>query len=79
MARDMERRNKVLKTEVEFLKSDLRSLVEMVGKHTECPDGRLRRYIQLEADRLATKGGDIPIVAELFSSISTSSASPPEG
>lgn len=55
-ARDMERKNKVLKSEVEILKSDLRDLMELVGKHNECPDGRLRRYLQLEADRLSQCG-----------------------
>ncbi|KAJ4289043.1 hypothetical protein N0V90_011385 [Kalmusia sp. IMI 367209] len=74
-ARDVERRNKVLKSEVEFLKSDLRDLMELVGKHHECPDGRLRRYIQLEADRLANKGGEIPVVAGLLSSKVTSKGS----
>jgi hypothetical protein len=56
LAREVERKNKVLKSEVEFLKSDLRGLMELVGKHTECPDGRLRRYLQLEADRLSIRG-----------------------
>ena len=65
-ARDQERRNKVLKSEVEILKSDLRDLMEMVGAHNECPDTRLRRYIQLEADRLAARGDKSP-VADLLS------------
>ncbi|KAL5411856.1 hypothetical protein PMIN06_000058 [Paraphaeosphaeria minitans] len=65
-ARVEERKNKVLKSEVEFLKSDLRDLMELVGKHNECPDGRLRRYIQLEADRLS-KRGNRNTVAEFLS------------
>jgi hypothetical protein len=66
-ARELERKNKVLKSEVEFLKTDLRGLMELVGKHNECPDGRLRKYLQLEADRLSTQG-NWNTVAELLSS-----------
>lgn len=66
-AREVERKNKVLKSEIELLKSDLRDLMNLVGEHHECPDGRLRRYVQLEADRLAAQGDRSPI-AELFSS-----------
>ncbi|KAF2450413.1 hypothetical protein P171DRAFT_426797 [Karstenula rhodostoma CBS 690.94] len=65
-ARNVERKNKVLKSEVELLKSDLRDLMELVGKHNECPDGRLRRYLQLEADRLSTQGNR-STAAELLS------------
>jgi len=54
-ARDMERRNKQLKAEVEFLKSDMRDLMAIVGRHSDCPDGRLRTYVQREADRLVSK------------------------
>ncbi|KAJ4354223.1 uncharacterized protein N0V89_005957 [Didymosphaeria variabile] len=77
-AREVERKNKVLKSEVDFLKSDLRGLMELVGKHNECPDGRLRRYVQLEADRLSARGDQSPI-AELLSpksSFNGDSASP---
>ncbi|KAJ8117493.1 hypothetical protein OPT61_g1310 [Boeremia exigua] len=52
-ARDMERRNRVLKAEVELLRSDVRDLMELVGQHSNCPDARLNLYIQREADRLA--------------------------
>lgn len=65
-AREVERKNKVLKSEVELLKSDLRDLMELVGKHNNCPDGRLRRYLQLEADRLSTRGNR-SAVAEFLS------------
>jgi cyclic AMP-dependent transcription factor ATF-2 len=77
-ARDQERRNKVLKSEVEILKSDLRDLMELVGAHNECPDTRLKRYVQLEADRLAARGDQSP-VADILSpkSSSRSSGSPP--
>ena len=53
-ARDVERRNKILKAEVEMLKSGMRDLMELVGQHTNCPDARLKLYVQREADRLAT-------------------------
>lgn len=53
-ARAMERRNKLLKAEVEMLKGGVVELMEIVGQHTECADGRLGTYIQREADRLAS-------------------------
>lgn len=61
-ARDVERRNKILKAEVEILKSDMRDLMGLVGQHTECPDARLHLYVQREADRLVAQGrrGSIP-------------------
>ncbi|KAK7178781.1 hypothetical protein DPSP01_013547 [Paraphaeosphaeria sporulosa] len=77
-ARDAERKNKVLKSEVELLKSDLRGLMELVGQHHECPDGRLRTYLQLEADRLSQRGNR-STVGELRSpksSVSGDSSSP---
>lgn len=55
-AREVERLNKILKAEVEILKSGVRDLMELVGQHSNCPDARLRLYLQLEADRLATGG-----------------------
>jgi cyclic AMP-dependent transcription factor ATF-2 len=55
-AQEAERKNKVLKVEVELLKSDLRDLMELVERHNECPDGRLRTYVQREGDRLCTRG-----------------------
>lgn len=55
-ARDVERRNKILKAEVDMLKSDMRDLMELVGQHSNCPDARLRLYVQREADRLAHRG-----------------------
>lgn len=53
-ARDVERRNRILKAEVQVLKSGMQDLMQLVGQHTECPDTRLRLYLQREADRLAT-------------------------
>ncbi|KAL5400418.1 hypothetical protein PMIN03_012395 [Paraphaeosphaeria minitans] len=66
-AREVERKNKVLKWEVEFSKSELRNLMKLVGKHSECPDGRLRRYVQWEADWLSARD-DRSLIAELLSS-----------
>jgi len=79
-ARDIERRNKALKTEVEFLKGDMRELMELVGRHMDCPDGRLRTYVQQEADRLASGGGG-SAVADILSSKDSSCgrASPDKG
>lgn len=56
MARHMERQNKILKTEVDMLKNDMRGLMELVGQHAACPDTRLKSYVQREADRLAAGG-----------------------
>ncbi|KAH7359857.1 hypothetical protein BKA66DRAFT_573962 [Pyrenochaeta sp. MPI-SDFR-AT-0127] len=53
-ARDAERKNRALKAEVELLKGGMRELMDIVGQHTDCPDGRLRTYVQREADRLAS-------------------------
>jgi cyclic AMP-dependent transcription factor ATF-2 len=55
-ARDVERRNKILKAEVELLRGGMRDLMELVGQHSECPDTRLKLYVQREADRLAIGG-----------------------
>ncbi|CAI6331044.1 unnamed protein product [Periconia digitata] len=61
-ARDMERKNKQLKAEVEFLKSDMRDLMMIVGRHSDCPDGRLKMYVQREADRLISRDAAPPAV-----------------
>ncbi|KAF2028369.1 hypothetical protein EK21DRAFT_49002, partial [Setomelanomma holmii] len=53
-ARDVERRNRALKAEVELLKGGMRELMDIVGQHTHCSDSRLKLYVQREADRLAT-------------------------
>ncbi|KAF2870541.1 hypothetical protein BDV95DRAFT_63232 [Massariosphaeria phaeospora] len=52
-ARDGERRNKVLKAERELLRMTVRELMEIVATHSQCPDDRLKRYVQREANRLA--------------------------
>jgi hypothetical protein len=52
-ARTHERRNKILKAEVEMLRNDLRCMMDIVGQHTKCSDSRLSTYVQREADRLA--------------------------
>ena len=55
-AREMERRNKILKTEVQILKISMRDLMELVSQHSECPDTLLKLYVQAKADRLARGG-----------------------
>lgn len=74
-ARDVERRNRILKAEVEMLKSGMRELMELVGQHTECPDTRLKLYVQREADRLAT-GGQRQALPSSFSKSSYSGTGP---
>ena len=56
-ARDVERKNKCLKAEVEMLSGCLREMMDVVAQHNNCPDSRLRLYLQREADRLAATGG----------------------
>ncbi|KAF1954347.1 hypothetical protein CC80DRAFT_359264, partial [Byssothecium circinans] len=51
-AREVERKNKVLKAEVELLKSDMRDLVGVVGSHVACPDKRLKIYVDRKAETL---------------------------
>jgi hypothetical protein len=55
-AREVERRNRLLKAEVDMLRAGMRQLMDHVAHHTECPDSRLQMYVQREADRLATGG-----------------------
>lgn len=55
-ARDMERKNRELKAEVEFLRGDMRELMGIIFQHGSCPDQRLSRYVQREADRLGAQG-----------------------
>lgn len=75
-ARTMERKNRALKDEVEFLKADMRDLMMVVGTHSQCPDNRLKLYVQREADRLALGGASNPFVKE--ESVDRSSSSPME-
>ncbi|CAI6342377.1 unnamed protein product [Periconia digitata] len=51
-AREMGSKNKQLKRKVESLKSDMRNLMMIAGQHSNCPDRRLKIYVQREADRL---------------------------
>lgn len=51
-AQEMERKNRILKTEIERLKNDLLVLMSVVMQHVPCPDRRLAAYVQREADKL---------------------------
>ncbi|KAH5573219.1 hypothetical protein HBI24_202050 [Parastagonospora nodorum] len=51
-AREVERRNKLLKAEVAMLRGGMLELMDMVGQHDACSDSRLIRYVQREANRL---------------------------
>ncbi|KAF1937354.1 hypothetical protein EJ02DRAFT_469759 [Clathrospora elynae] len=55
-AREADRRNRLLKQEVELLQGELRNLKELVGQHSDCADNRLQQWVQGEADRLASAG-----------------------
>jgi hypothetical protein len=73
-ARDVERRNKILKAETEILKSGMRDLMEVVSKHTECPDARLKLYLQREADRLVCQSGQSTLLTPCSKRSSSSPA-----
>lgn len=77
-ARDMERKNKQLKAEVDFLKSDMRDLMGLIFQHGSCPDQRLSRYVQREANRLGQNDplSRSPKVEPLDSPTMTSVSSP---
>ncbi|KAH9859229.1 hypothetical protein J1614_012245 [Plenodomus biglobosus] len=64
-ARDVERRNFLLKAEVEVLRGVMQELMMVVGQHNDCADGRLRAYVQREADRLASNAARVPYMAPL--------------
>lgn len=70
--RNCECKNKLLKAEVELLKSDMRDLLDKIGKHSDRPDARLWAYVQREADRLAA--GNNPIAELLLPRNCSSSA-----
>lgn len=53
-AREVERKNRLLKAEAEMLREGVRELMVVVGQHNNCTDSRIKLYIQLQADRLAT-------------------------
>jgi hypothetical protein len=55
-ARKVERKNKVLKAEVELLRLDICDLMTLVAQHSNCGDMRLSTYLQRGADRLAAAG-----------------------
>jgi cyclic AMP-dependent transcription factor ATF-2 len=75
-ARNTERRNRVLKAEVEMLRGDVHDLMDIVGLHANCPDSRLRLYVQREADRLATGYTSVPQIPH-SSKTSPGAPSPP--
>jgi len=52
-ARDEERKNRILKKEVELLQAELRDIKGLLGHHANCPDRRIAAYLQMQADRLA--------------------------
>jgi hypothetical protein len=59
-AREVERMNKILHHEVDRLKAEMRSLMGYVAMHNDCPDQRLRMYIQREADKIAAGVSSFP-------------------
>lgn len=82
-AREVERKNRALKAEVEMLKGGMRELMDIVSQHNDCADGRLRTYVQREADRLASGAQrpsyTVPSLPFAGSSSSGGNASPTSG
>jgi hypothetical protein len=56
-ARDVKRRNKILKAKTEILESEMRNLMEVFSQHTECPDARLKLYLHRKVDSLVCQSG----------------------
>lgn len=53
-SRQYERRNRMLKAEVDLLQAEVRALKDLLGQHAHCPDQRIAQYLQMEASRLAS-------------------------
>jgi hypothetical protein len=53
LARNVERKNKVLKVEAAILRDSKQELLHMVAQHVNCPNSRMGAYLQREADRIA--------------------------
>jgi hypothetical protein len=53
LARNVERKNKVLKVEAAILRDSKQGLLNMVAQHVDCPNSRIAVYLQREADRAA--------------------------
>jgi cyclic AMP-dependent transcription factor ATF-2 len=55
-AREVERRNRVLKAEADMLRGGIRELMHVAAQHNDCPDTRIKLYLQRKADWIATGG-----------------------
>lgn len=53
-SRQYERKNRMLKAEVDMLQAEVRALKDLLGQHAHCPDQRIAQYLQMEASRLAS-------------------------
>jgi hypothetical protein len=53
-AREVERRNRVLKAEADMLRGGIRELMHVAAQHNDCPDTRIKLYLQRKADWIAT-------------------------
>jgi cyclic AMP-dependent transcription factor ATF-2 len=53
-SRDFERKNRMLKVEVEMLQAEVRALKDLLGQHAHCSDQRIAQYLQMSANRLAS-------------------------
>ncbi|KAG9195068.1 hypothetical protein G6011_00188 [Alternaria panax] len=53
--REIERRNRVLKAELNLLEQERRQWLDFANQHMNCPDQRIAIYVQNQADRLGSR------------------------
>lgn len=53
-SRDSEAANRLLRAEKQMLQNEVQQLKALLGQHVNCPDQRIARYLQMQADRLAS-------------------------
>jgi cyclic AMP-dependent transcription factor ATF-2 len=54
-SREAERRNRVLKAELNLLEQERRQWLELANSHMNCPDQRIAIYLQYQADKLGSR------------------------
>ncbi|RAR06581.1 cyclic amp-dependent transcription factor atf-2 isoform x1 [Stemphylium lycopersici] len=53
-SRDCDATNRLLRAEKQMLQNEVQELKALLGQHVDCPDQRIARWLQMEADRLAS-------------------------
>ncbi|KAL1796012.1 hypothetical protein ACET3X_006236 [Alternaria dauci] len=54
-SRTVERRNRILKAELELLETERRQWMDLANAHMNCPDQRIAIYLQNQADKLGSR------------------------